>query len=131
MVDLTITIGVILGLSAIIAPIFTTFISCHYQLKLKRLELSAADLRFQQQRIIDIYDAYATAAGACILNSTSDALKAFGAASAKAMLYAPENVLPDMQELASKIEAMDYSSCPDLLNEITKSLRASVQTVNK
>lgn len=131
MVDLTITIGVILGLSAIIAPIFTTFISCCYQLKLKHLELSAADLRFRQQRVIDIYDTYATAAGACILNPTSEALEAFGAASAKAMLYAPEQALPSMKELASLLEAADYSTCPALLNDITESLRASVQTVNK
>lgn len=127
MIDLTMTVGSILAISAVVAPVITSVINNRYQLKIKQLELDDAQRRRESQRLIDIYDTYALAAGACIIYPNKAELAAFQAASAKAMLYAPDEVLPKMRDLAAEIEQAHYDAALPLIADITQALRATVQ----
>lgn len=63
MIDLTLTVGSILAVSAVVAPVLTSIINNRYQLKMKQLELEDNRKQREIQRIIDIYDTYAIASG--------------------------------------------------------------------
>lgn len=65
--------------------------------------------------------------GASILYPTADRISAFEAASAKAMMYAPEEILPKMQLLAEQIEHAKEEELLAMSFEITRALRATVQ----
>lgn len=127
MIDLTLTVGSILAISAVAAPVITTAMNNQHQLKIKQLELDDAQRCREMKRLTEIYDTYVSAAGACVMYPGNADFSAFQAASAKAMLYAPETVLPQMQELATKIESLDTDEALPLICEITQSLRNTVQ----
>lgn len=127
-VDLTVTISVILGLAAVVVPTLGTIISCRVQWKIKREEMREDRRRYEQRQISDIYDTYAIAAGACVYNRSKEALADFSAASAKAMMYAPKEIVPKMRELADRLDSADYNSAKGLVSEITEALRDAVKT---
>ena len=127
MIDLTLTVGSILAICAVVAPVITTAMNNRHQLKVKRLELDDAQRQRETKRLTEIYDTYVSAAGACVMYPESADFSAFQAASAKAMLYAPEAVLPQMRNLAAQIEILDANQALPLIYEITQSLRATVQ----
>lgn len=127
-VDLTVTISVILGLAAVVVPTLGTIISCRVQWKIKREEMREDRRRYEQRQISDIYDTYAIAAGACVYNRSKEALADFSAASAKAMMYAPKEIVPKMRELANRLDSADYNSAKGLVSEITEALRDAVKT---
>ena len=127
-VDLTVTISVILGLAAVVVPTLGTIISCRVQWKIKREEMREDRRRYEQRRISDIYDAYAIAAGACVYKRSKEARAEFSAASAKAMMYAPKEIVSKMRELADRLDSADYNSAKGLVSEITEALRDAVKT---
>lgn len=127
-VDLTVTISVILGLAAVVVPTLGTIISCRVQWKIKREEMREDRRRYEQRQISDIYDTYAIAAGACVYNRSKEALADFSAASAKAMMYAPKEIVPKMRELANRLDSADYNSAKGLVSEITEAMRDAVKT---
>lgn len=127
-VDLTVTISVILGLAAVVVPTLGTIISCRVQWKIKREEMREDRRRYEQRQISDIYDTYAIAAGACVYNRSKEALADFSAASAKAMMYAPKEIVPKMRELADRLDSADYNSAKGLVSEITEAMRDAVKT---
>lgn len=126
--DFTVTFSVILGISAVVAPVITTKIKSQAEYNLKKLELENAENQRQTQRIIEIFDAYVIAAGRCSAYSSSENIAAFGAASAKAELYAPAEILPKMQQLSTMLTDPEYyEGTVELLSEITKGLRTVVK----
>lgn len=125
--DYTVTFSVVLGISAVIAPFVTSLVKSFAGYKLKVLELKNAETQRQTQRIIEIFDAYALAAGRCVASPTEENLATFGAASAKAELYAPQNILPKMQCLRECFANCKYSDTTTLLDQIMQSLRAVVK----
>lgn len=127
MIDLTLTVGSILAISAVVAPVITTAMNNNHQLEIKQLELNDAQRQREMKRLSEIYDTYVSAAGACVMYPENADFSAFQAASARAMLYAPEAVLPRMRKLAAEIESLDADQALPLIYEITQSLRATVQ----
>lgn len=126
--DFTVTFSVILGISAVVAPVITTKIKSQAEYNLKKLELENAENQRQTQRIIEIFDAYVIAAGRCSVYSSPENIAAFGAASAKAELYAPAEILPKMQQFSTMLTDPEYyEGTVELLNEITKGLRTVVK----
>ncbi len=126
--NLTVTYSVVLGVAAVVAPVITTVIKCRSDYKQKQLELELAEKNRQTQRVIEIFDAYVLAAGRCAAYASGENVAAFGAASAKAELYAPAAVLPKMQQLNAILTDPEYQegAC-ELLGEITKVLRTVVK----
>jgi hypothetical protein len=126
--DFTVTFSVILGISAVVAPVITTKIKSQAEYNLKKLELENAENQRQTQRIIEIFDAYVIAAGRCSAYSSPENIAAFGAASAKAELYAPAEILPKMQQFSTMLTDPEYyEGTVELLSEITKGLRTVVK----
>lgn len=121
-------VTVILALSSFLSPIVVAGINNYCRNKRKKLDLEAERRNREQRRIAEIYDTYALAAGACLYKQCSkEALAEFGAASAKAMLYAPRGVVPKMKRLEEQLESRMYDGALSLLCEIIEGLRTEVR----
>lgn len=91
--DSTITITVVIAISAIISPIITTLLNNHHLYKMRKLD-DETELRktsyFYKRGIFEDYMRYA---GQCVTHATSDALENYGATYALALIYFPDELL--------------------------------------
>lgn len=91
--DSTITITVVIAISAIISPIITTLLNNHHLYKMRKLD-DETELRktsyFYKRGIFEDYMRYA---GQCVTHATSDALENYGATYALASFISQMNCL--------------------------------------
>ena len=98
--DSTITITVVIAISAIISPIITTLLNNHHLYKMRKLD-DETELRktsyFYKRGIFEDYMRYA---GQCVTHATSDALENYGATYALALIYFPDELLDKIIDIS-------------------------------
>ena len=113
--DLTVTITAILGIAAIISPIATALINNRHQLKLKKLEYQQKD--------------YLKYTSECITYSTQDALQKYGEIYGLALIYFPEDLIEDMEELNRIMRNSSPEERMSLFNKLAPKIRAILQNM--
>jgi len=122
-VDLTITISVILGIGAVISPIFTAIINNRHQERMKRMEYEHQERMDALKHEREVYENYIRAAGACVNSRTRDTFEAFGAYSSLAMYSVPDDgIRSDMEELAREMWNDDVRRKQSFLVKIVREL---------
>lgn len=127
-IDLTVTISVILALSAIFASVATAIINACHETTLKKLEYAYLEKEAAQKHQSEVFERYMLAAGACIQNNAIPEMKEFRSRSALAMYSVPDDCIrEDMLLLEQYMDFADASGqkkCVELLAQITVALRS-------
>ena len=126
--DLTITVSVIVALCAIISPIITSVINNHYQIKLKEIELHEKNLEqtvFYKRTIFENYLKYA---GRFILDFSNETAQNYGEWYALALLYAPESLHSQMNQLHKYLRSYSSDAANELLEQITPQIHTLIST---
>lgn len=126
-IDLTVSISVILALSAILSPIIVSIINNHHQLKIKRIEIN-------EKYIISAFQNYLSKLEECISFNVVDYYQEYNKAFGQALLYAS----PKSKELMKQIDLIikinkqqDLSAIvnPEMIFELSDSLRNDIRRV--
>lgn len=125
--DSTITITVVIAISAIISPIITTLLNNHHLYKMRKLD-DEAELRktsyFYKRGIFEDYMRYA---GQCIAPATAETLENYGATYALALIYFPDELLDKIIDINEDFSKHHWSSALIKLNELSPELRKQLQ----
>lgn len=108
-VDLTITISVIVALSAIVAPVIVAIINNHHQLKIKRLEIN-------EKYVISSFQNYLSKLELCISINYGEVFNDYQYAYGEALLFASLRSKRLMKEID---ECITHSNERNLSNSIT------------
>ena len=128
-IDLTISISVLLAISALISPVITTVMNNRYQFNLKKLEY--------EQRLMEstlfykrgIYEKYLSCTGKFIAHGTSENKQEYGEIYALALIYFPENLVPDIQNLNTAIDDLSLEEATTLLNRLAPKIRILLENM--
>lgn len=124
--DLTISISVIVALSAIISPILTAIINNHYQLKIKQMELTqqkqSNPILYQRK----IYEKYLKYAGRCIYSADQDALKKYGEYYYLTLMYAPHSIKIGMTQANECILENDYKNAATCIQSVAINIQTLI-----
>lgn len=126
-IDLTITISVILAITAIIAPIFTTIINNCYQLKIKRLELKQKEY---EQTILykrNIFENYLRYLNDVFQNPTNESLSGYAQYYPLASMYLPPNVQKKLSVVNHKLGESARANIVDEIDEIITDISTELQ----
>ena len=126
-IDLTITISVILAITAIIAPIFTTIINNCYQLKIKRLELKQKEY---EQTILykrNIFENYLRYLNDVFQNPTNESLSGYAQYYPLASMYLPPNVQKKLSIVNHKLGESARANIVDEIDEIITDISTELQ----
>lgn len=125
--DSTITITVVIAISAIISPIITTLLNNHHLYKMRKLD-DETELRktsyFYKRGIFEDYMRYA---GQCVTHATSDALENYGATYALALIYFPDELLDKIIDINAALNRHQWEDALVKLNELSPELRRQLQ----
>ena len=125
--DSTITITVVIAISAIISPIITTLLNNHHLYKMRKLD-DETELRktsyFYKRGIFEDYMRYA---GQCVTHATSDALENYGATYALALIYFPDELLDKIIDINASLNRHQWANALVKLNELSPELRKQLQ----
>lgn len=125
--DSTITITVVIAISAIISPIITTLLNNHHLYKMRKLD-DETELRktsyFYKREIFEDYMRYA---GQCVTHATSDALENYGATYALALIYFPDELLDKIIDINASLNRHQWADALVKLNELSPELRKQLQ----
>lgn len=127
--DLTVTITAILGIAAIISPIATALINNHHQLKLKQLEYQQHEKESSFFYKRGIYEDYLRFTGECVSVPDHDSLQAYGKIYGLALIYFPEELIPDLEELNHSIHDSRSFNRTTLFNELAPKIRAILKNM--
>lgn len=121
--DLTVTITAILGIAAIISPIATAIINNRYQLKLKKLECQQKERENSFFYKRGIYEDYLKYTGKCITYPDKDVVHEYGEIYGLALIYFPENLLDDLENLDHMIKTSNSKEKTALFNKLAPKIR--------
>lgn len=125
--DSTITITVVIAISAIISPIITTLLNNHHLYKMRKLD-DEAELRktsyFYKRGIFEDYMRYA---GQCVTYASADALENYGATYALALIYFPDELLDKIIDINAALNRQQWTNALVKLNELSPELRKQLQ----
>ncbi|WP_270366896.1 hypothetical protein [Eubacterium ramulus] len=127
--DLTVTITAILGIAAIISPIATALINNRHQLKLKKLEYQQKEKESSYFYKRGIYEDYLKYTSECITYATQDALQKYGEIYGLALIYFPEDLIEDMEELNRIMRNSSPEERMSLFNKLAPKIRAILQNM--
>lgn len=91
-IDLTITVSVILALSAIISPILTALINNHHQLKIKKLEAKQQEYERTVMYKRNIFENYLRYLNDVSQNPTKESVSGYAQYYPLAFMYLPKDV---------------------------------------
>ena len=125
--DSTITITVVIAISAIISPIITTVLNNHHLYKMRKLD-DEAELRktsyFFKRGIFEDYMRYA---GQCVTHASADVLENYGATYALALIYFPDELLDKIIDINAALNRQQWTNALVKLNELSPELRKQLQ----
>lgn len=125
--DSTITITVVIAISAIISPIITTLLNNHHLYKMRKLD-DEAELRktsyFYKRGIFEDYMRYT---GQCVTHASADALENYGATYALALIYFPDELLDKIIDINAALNRHQWADALVKLNELSPELRKQLQ----
>lgn len=125
--DGTVTLSIILAISALISPVIVAVINNHHAFKMRKLELDHEEQHDEVEAVRNIFDNYLESLLVCTSKSelTSTRISKYASAYGKAIVYMKEDVFLEAQSLYEEITA---KSCPHIreieqhANSIRKSL---------
>lgn len=120
----TIIVALLAAISAITAPILTSLINNHYQLKMKKLEL------YEEKRIKVIND-YISSVSKCIQLKSPENIGEMCEALNSIFLYTSSNLWDDLKKLNDLILMVEFEQASELLPTIAQRLSPSVFKRNK
>ena len=128
-IDLTVSISVILALSAILSPIIVALINNHHQLKIKRLEIN-------ERYIISAFQNYLSKLEQCIASNMTNNYQEYNNAYGQALLYASNNskiLMKRIDEIIKASEERDLSKIitSEMVFELSGSLRSDIRRIKK
>ena len=113
---------------SVASPIFSAWISGHYQLQQKQLEFNnAKELRQQQfydEHRAQVIETYITTAGAAIRDLTFQSLNAFGQSAGEIYLYLPEKLWPLVEAINEDLTAHNAAGAEASLTALCRLLSA-------
>lgn len=127
--DLTITISVILALSAIISPIATTIINNCHQTKIKKLELRQAEYEHNVLYRCKIFENYTKSLHDACQTSTPVALSEYAKCYSLAFMYLPDNIRQKMSCVNSLISRLEFELALSSTDEIIKDVSAYTESL--
>lgn len=126
-IDSTITITVVIAISAIISPIITTLLNNHHLYKMRKLD-DETNLRkesyFYRRGIFEDYMRYT---GQCIAHATSESLERYGAIYALALIYFPNELLDKIIDINADISKYSWDKALVKLNELSPAIRTQLE----
>lgn len=128
-IDLTITISVILSLSAIVSPILTALINNRYLLRLKKLDLQQQHIENTILYKRNIFECYLKYVGRCINFSDTNAQKDYGEYYFLALTYAPDDIRELMIEINHEITYANLDIATELLEKVTPKIHTMLKTM--
>ena len=126
-VDLTVTISVILGLSAIVSPVITALINNYHQTKIKKLELSHekyTETALYQRRILENY---MQATAKCLIAIGANAEYDYAECYGLAVVYVPADIQKKLEELDAAIKDRNLNNARHYFTELTPILTGIIQ----
>lgn len=125
--DSTITITVVIAISAILSPIITTLLNNHHLYKMRKLD-DEAELRktsYFYKRVI--FEDYMRYAGQCVTHASADVLENYGATYALALIYFPDELLDKIIDINAALNRHQWADALVKLNELSPELRKQLQ----
>ena len=127
--DLTVTISVILALSAIISPIIVTIINNRYQLKVKQMEIN-------EKYVISTFQNYLSKLELCISINYGEIYNDYQYAYGQALLYASHRskvLMKGIDELIKSSEQRNLTSVitSEMIFELSDSLQDDIRRIKK
>lgn len=128
-IDLTITITVVIAVCAIISPVLTALINNHHLYKMKKLDMK---LEYEKSSAFykrGIFETYVKTTGKCIFSRKDEDIKEYGAIYPLALLYFPDELRPDLEELNQLIIEEYWKEAGISLSNISPKIRKMLQTM--
>lgn len=119
----TIIVALLAAISAITAPILTSLINNHYQLKMKQIEL------YEEKRIKAIND-YISSVSQCIQLASNESIKEMSQSFNSIFLYTSPDLWDDLLKLNKLVENIEFEQVSELLPAIAQRLSPSVLNRN-
>lgn len=126
-IDLTVTISVILTLTAIASPIATSIINNIHDSKIKKLELRNKHLQTTIHHRNEIFENYLRYAGRCIAVADINASKEYYEYYFLSLLYVSDELRAEMKVIHQYIENGEYEKTVASLQQITPKLYGLLQ----
>ena len=128
-VDLTVTISVILGVSAILAPVFTAMLNNHHKNKIRKQDRKE---RQRQETIVykrKILEQYLQKASVYVHTQNKLNSPEYAEAYSLAYLYVPEAIRDDMKQLDALICDHKYESYYPAFIKVQSSITSILQSM--
>lgn len=129
--DLTITISVIVALSAIVSPIFTALINNLHDTKIKNLEVKQKEYENIVMYKRNLFERYLKHAGRCIYFSDIDASKDYGEYYFAALMCAPLEIHNEMVVINKHMQNGEFDKATELLELLTPKIHTMLQISSK
>lgn len=126
-IDLTITISVILTLTAILSPIFTAIINNRHQLKIRKLDNEKQKYENSTLYKRNIFENYLRHSGRCISRASSDSMRDYGEYYLVALMYAPEDIRQKMIRMDALMRKYKWEEASALSEELAPMIRDLLQ----
>lgn len=126
-VDLTITVSVILAVCAIVSPVLTTLINNRYQLKLKRIDMKLEQEKASYFYKRGIYEDYLKITGKCVTYASQEALQEYGQTYSLALIYFPDDLIPEIVHINNCISVKDWSQARTCLTKLAPKIRTMLE----
>lgn len=120
----TIIVALVAAVAAIIAPVLSSFINNHYQLKVKSLEL-------YEERRIKVINNYVSSVSKCIQSASGENIKEMCETFNSIFLYTSPELWDDLKNLNDLILNVEFDQASELLPSIAQRLSPSVFKRNK
>lgn len=115
----TIIVSLVAAIAAIIAPVVSSLINNHYQLKVKKLEL-------YEERRIKIINDYASSVSKCIQSATDENINEMCETFNSIFLYTSPDLWDDLNKLNKLILNLEFEQASEILPTIAQRLSPSV-----
>lgn len=127
--DLTISISVILALSAILSPIAVAIINNRHNIKIKRLEIN-------EKYVISSFQDYLSKLEQCIALNGSEHFRQYSEAYGQALLYASLGSKKLMKEIDDIIQSSDSKNLSkeitsEMIFTLSSNLRSDIRRVKQ
>lgn len=115
----TIIVSLVAAIAAIIAPVVSSLINNHYQLKVKKLEL-------YEERRIKIINDYVSSVSMCIQSATDENINEMCKTFNSIFLYTSPDLWDDLNKLNKLILNLEFEQASEILPTIAQRLSPSV-----
>jgi hypothetical protein len=126
--DWSLLISGIALIFALVSPIISAWISGHYRLKERKMEISAENDRrrseYYSQHRAEVIERYLSAAGKACEFGTFESREMFGAAAPEMYLYVPPEYWATLDAISSLLETEENDKAKQFLRDLSKFLSA-------